>query len=527
MSEAPSTLTRTVAFAVDDGAGANSASNVLTRDISITAVNDAPVLADTPLALAVAEDAGAPTGAVGALIGTFTGGITDADGSVATGIAVTATDEANGLWYYSTDDGASWNSVGPVSENSALLLADDGSTRLYFAPAADFNGMIAAGLTLRAWDQTSGAPASKVDASTNGGSTAFSDATDSVDVTVTAVNDAPTLGISATLPPSLENGATSILDPAATVIDIDSPDFDGGQLTIAITSNATSQDQLQIVHEGFGAGQVGISGANVQVGATIVGTHNGTVTGAAPLIVSFNANADAASVQAVLRRIGHALSGEDPGTLDRTIDFQLSDGDGGISATESRTINISADTDVWVTTTADTIDGDTSSMQALLADRGADGRISLREAIEAANNTAGANEIYFNIPEALVGGAHTITIASPLPAISDTITIDGSTEPEFVTAPIVELDGTSAGAGAHGLTLTAGADGSTIRGLTINRFQGATIYVFNGVSGTVIAGNYLGTNAAGTAGYGIGSEGSGSRTAWAPSSAEARPRIAT
>ncbi len=42
---------------------------------------------------------------------------------------------------------------------------------------------------------------------------------------------------------------------------------------------------------------------------------------------------------------------------------------------------------VTVDTTADLVNGDTSSIAALLGNKGADGRISLREALQAANNT--------------------------------------------------------------------------------------------------------------------------------------------
>src|SRR6185369_4284830 len=44
-SDNPTTTTRVVSFQVNDGAGANNLSNLATRNITITAVNDAPVLA--------------------------------------------------------------------------------------------------------------------------------------------------------------------------------------------------------------------------------------------------------------------------------------------------------------------------------------------------------------------------------------------------------------------------------------------------------------------------------------------------
>lgn len=58
--------------------------------------------------------------------------------------------------------------MGSVSNTSALLLADNGSTRLYFAPSADYNGTSSAALTVRAWDQTSGTAGTKVTTASNG-----------------------------------------------------------------------------------------------------------------------------------------------------------------------------------------------------------------------------------------------------------------------------------------------------------------------------------------------------------------------
>ncbi len=160
--------------------------------VSINAAeNVSPTLTDTTLSITVAEDAGAPSGAVGSLISTFTGGITDADTGASKGIAITGTNETNGNWYYTINGGSTWTAVGSVSNSSALLLVDNGSTRLYFSSSADYNGTVSNGITFRAWDQTSDSAGTKVSTASSGGTTAFSSATDTVDVSVTAVNDVP------------------------------------------------------------------------------------------------------------------------------------------------------------------------------------------------------------------------------------------------------------------------------------------------------------------------------------------------
>jgi hypothetical protein len=150
-----------------------------------------------------------------------------------------------------------------------------------------------------------------------------------------------------------------------------------------------------------------------------------------------------------------------------------------------------------VDTTADTADGDTTSIATLLASRGADGRISLREALLAANATAngtgGPDQILFDIPDALIGGAHTITPLSSLPTISDAVIVDASGEPDVAgngNRPVVVIDGNNLA--GDGLTLGATADGSTIRGLVIRDFGGNAIRIVSGSDGNTIAGNYLG-----------------------------------
>ncbi|MCG8351247.1 MAG: hypothetical protein MI924_26040, partial [Chloroflexales bacterium] len=122
-----------------------------------------------------------------------------------------------------------------------------------------------------------------------------------------------------------------------------------------------------------------------------------------------------------------------------------------------------------------------------------DGVGSLRQAIAQANASAGPDTITFNIPGA---GPHTIQLLSTLPPISDTLSIDGSTEPDFAGAPIIELDGSQTGVEANGLHLTQGASGITIRGLVINRFSENGI-LLDGSNFNTIAGNYLGADVTG------------------------------
>ena len=132
------------------------------------------------------------------------------------------------------------------------------------------------------------------------------------------------------------------------------------------------------------------------------------------------------------------------------------------------------------------------------------GQGSLREFIENANalsNTglaqagmnAGIENSIFEIPGA---GPFSIQPATVLPTVTDPVVLDGTTQPGWTSAPIIELNGAGAGAGVNGITITAG--GSTVQGLVVNRFTGNGIYI-DGNGNNTIAGNYIGVNAAGTA----------------------------
>jgi hypothetical protein len=182
-SDGPSTASRTISFVASD---VTNSSAVSTATVTIAAVNDAPTLADTALTLTVAEDAGAPSGAVGSLVSAFTGGVTDPDTGAVKGIAVVGTNEASGTWYYSLDGGSTWTAVGTVSTAQALLLPD--TARLYFAPAANINGPASSALTLRAWDQSAGTAGTKVSTGTTGATVDSSTPAGKNEFTIAAVN---------------------------------------------------------------------------------------------------------------------------------------------------------------------------------------------------------------------------------------------------------------------------------------------------------------------------------------------------
>jgi len=104
---------------------------------------------------------------------------------------------------------------------------------------------------------------------------------------------------------------------------------------------------------------------------------------------------------------------------------------------------------------------------------------TLREAIAAANANAGLDSIAFAIPGP---GGKQIAPLSALPALTDPVVIDATTQPGYASAPLIELFG--AGAATPGLRLNA--DGCTVKGLRIRGF--ATGILIDGGADNVIGG---------------------------------------
>ncbi|HXJ67052.1 MAG TPA: CSLREA domain-containing protein, partial [Actinomycetota bacterium] len=126
---------------------------------------------------------------------------------------------------------------------------------------------------------------------------------------------------------------------------------------------------------------------------------------------------------------------------------------------------------------------------------------SLREAIQEANAATGEDLISFAIPG---GGAHTLTPASALPAITERADLDATTQSGFAGTPLVEINGQNAGAGTDGLLVQAGP--TRILGFAINRFSGDGIEIAQG-SSNVVQRNFLGTDPTGTIDRGNGGNG--------------------
>ena len=166
-----------------------------------------------------------------------------------------------------------------------------------------------------------------------------------------------------------DDGAT-VLAPGANVNDTDSPDFAGGQLRVEFTANGTANDRLSVQNQGSGAGQVGLVNELVQYEGVTVGNLSGGV-GALPLVITFNSNASDTIVGAVVRAVTYDNVSGSPSELTRTVQFQVTDGDGGTSAQRTKDITVTAVADNPVITsvaTASVVENSTAVMTVTASD---------------------------------------------------------------------------------------------------------------------------------------------------------------
>ncbi len=134
------------------------------------------------------------------------------------------------------------------------------------------------------------------------------------------------------------------------------------------------------------------------------------------------------------------------------------------------------------------------------ADPGGPG--SLSQAITDADAGPPGGEIAFHLGS--VGSQQTIMVSTPLPSISQPLTLDGLTQGGFgyTGAPLVTIQ--DSGATGDGLTLATGSAGSTVEGLAVTGFPGNGVAV-NAGGGTSVLGDALSDNGA----YGIDDAGTG------------------
>jgi Tfp pilus assembly protein FimT len=230
----------------------------------------------------------------------ISGQFTDADAGALSGIAVIAVDNTNGAWQYTTDGGTNWLAFGTPSTNPSRLLAADALTRVRFVPNANFNGTVA-GLTFRAWDQTTGTAGGTANTSLTGGTRAYSSASAIASVTVAAVNDGPTNTVPGSQTVS-EDGTLVFSAGNGNLISI--ADIDAASGSVQVTLTATNGTVTL-------SGLTGLTFTGGDGTADATMTFSGTITNinAALAGMSFfpttNYNGSGAALQIVTNDLGN------------------------------------------------------------------------------------------------------------------------------------------------------------------------------------------------------------------------------
>lgn len=342
-------------------------STTSTMTLTVNPVNDAPVLVTgVPQLTTHTENENTNAGNLVSdlLAGTAGGGTsgdktgrTDVDNvtngageGTAQGIAVYATNNnqtaGNGAWQYSTNNGGSWTDIGAVADNSALLLRATDKVR--FVPDTE-NGTTAT-LSYYAWDQATGVQGTKVDASTRGGSTTFSNAGDTATITISDVNDTPTLDLDASGAGTgyvttylMRGSAVAIADTDIAISDVDKVDDTHpdtiASATVAITAGAID-NQFGTIYEILTAG----AGTSV---AGSLGTI--TVTGNGTDSISISGEGTWAEYLNIIKSITYENTNPNAFHGDRTVTVTVQDS-GITTAADDKLTSLSASTtihDIW------------------------------------------------------------------------------------------------------------------------------------------------------------------------------------
>lgn len=152
------------------------------------------------------------------------------------------------------------------------------------------------------------------------------------------------------LPPVINVGASSLsyanksgpqlISPTASLVDPDSVLFGGGKLTISLGSGAAAGDALRIRRQGRGAAQIDAANdGTVRFGSVIIGSWSGGTNGK-PLVITLKSTASLSAVQALIRNITFETAASNTSLATRAVNFQVTDGRGGSSATVTKSVAV-------------------------------------------------------------------------------------------------------------------------------------------------------------------------------------------
>ncbi|MEH2174168.1 beta strand repeat-containing protein [Nostoc sp.] len=301
-SDNPSTTPRTISFIVNDGTANSTA---VTRNINITAVNDAPVATATNSALAYTEKATTVIDSGITVSDLDSSNLASATVSITSGFA-----SAEDILAFTNQNGI----TGSYNSTTGVLTLTGSST------VANYQAALRSITYTNNSDNPNTTPRT-ISFIVNDGAANSTAVTRNINIT--AVNDAPVATATNSALAYTEN-ATTVIDSGITVSDLDSSNL--ASATVRITSGFVSaQDILAFTNQNG-----------------ITGSYNST-TG----VLTLTGSSTVANYQAALRSITYTNNSDNPSLTPRTVSFVVNDGTANSTAV-SRNINITAVNDAPV-----------------------------------------------------------------------------------------------------------------------------------------------------------------------------------
>ncbi|MCF6455829.1 tandem-95 repeat protein [Pseudoalteromonas sp. MMG024] len=343
----------TITSATDSGGTDNGGNNAttpnLTSTVSVTGVNDAPIVSNvyTETSQIVAgNSAQALSGFADAAVANADS--TDYNSGFLTLAQTTGT--ANGNWLV---DGTTVTSGGDATVGAgediqvsgtsigSVDVTDDGQGGNDFTINLGVNATNALVQTLlqnlhyeapsALGDRDFTLTLNDADGIANGG-----DADDSGSFTISVTPNPPVIGnLNSDSVNASEGGGTVLLDAGsnATLTDADSVDFNGGTVTVSVTNNAdAASDVLSVDTSGVVSLAGTTAGSNLSVSGTVIGTLVNNIAAGNDFVINLSALSTPALVQSLLRALTFEATGENPSESTRTINITVSDGQGNDSA---------------------------------------------------------------------------------------------------------------------------------------------------------------------------------------------------
>jgi hypothetical protein len=152
----------------------------------------------------------------------------------------------------------------------------------------------------------------------------------------TVANAAPKLTLPGTGGSPTEGASQTLFLDSTAIVEDDSLDFDTGTLTVRFANNGTADDRLSMEQLGSAA-RIRSEGREIYYDNTKIGTFTGGL-GTTHLVITFNASVTPSIAQALVRSITYANVSPNPDDRDRTVEFILTDGDGGTSEAVTKTV---------------------------------------------------------------------------------------------------------------------------------------------------------------------------------------------